>query len=111
MRDERKTVLLILACGLLGGCLHPPGTTVPAALVGLYRFGAFDLDVRLRVYPNGTFRETSWGPLIVPGPDGELPPETFREEGDVRVGSTHVDLHPDNAHRRRLAIEQGLPVR
>ena len=67
--------------------------------------------MRLRIYPDGTYRETSWGPLIVLRPNGELPPEDFREEGVVAVSGSKIVLYPRSGGRRvLLSVDAEGPV-
>jgi len=79
----------ILCMAAFTACSFPvERSNPPPEVAGVFAYGAFDLQLRLYLNQDGTYRETSVGPLIVLLPDGTLPSEPVREKGPTRRGQS-----------------------
>jgi hypothetical protein len=106
-----KTLLLIVSLVGISGCSHVADTrsAIPE-MEGVFSFGAFDLEVYLRLARDGSYRETDIGPLVQMLPDGRKA-ESLREQGRFSVRGDKLFLIPEKGARRELAIIASTPVR
>ena len=107
-----KALLIILCVAALTACSLPvERSSAPPEVVGVFSYGAFDLSLSLYLNPDGTYRETSVGPLIVLLPDGSIPPAPVREQGRFSVRGAIIRLVPEKARARELRLVTGGPMR
>lgn len=104
--------MMILCVTAFQACSHSVGrSSAPPETVGVFSYGEFDLELRLYLNQDGTYRETRVGPLTVLLPDGSLPPEPVREKGRFSVRGASILLVPDKGRDRELRFFTAGPIR
>lgn len=92
-----------MGCAALAACAQTP-RPLPSDLVGSFSHGAFDLALTLQLDADGSYRETSSGPLVVLRPDGTRPPAPVIDQGRYAIHGDRLDLRPRKGERRELRI-------
>src|SRR5882724_9010180 len=107
-----RAFMSILCMAAFTACSFPvERSNPPPEVAGVFAYGAFDLQLRLYLNQDGTYRETSVGPLIVLLPDGTLPSEPVREKGHFSVRGTSIRLFSDQGRGRELRLFTAGPAR
>jgi hypothetical protein len=105
-----KLITVLLGFAMMFGCVRAPVSDAPSPLTGTYTYSTFDLGFRLTLRPDGTYRETEAGPLIVLGPAGEIPPDKERDHGRFVVRGDRIILYSESRPRRTLLKVDGPKV-